>query len=338
MSEAIGLAVVILGGLLHGSFAFPMKRIERRWPWENIWLLYSIVGLVILPPLLAFLAIPSLGHIYSSIPLSTILIVALFGVGWGAGSVLFGQAISRVGMALGFAIILGITSTLGSLLPLVFLRPQDLWTPKGQMLMLGLAIAIGGIITCSMAGAMRDREARRLNPSVTGGKFITGLLVSILSGIFSPMLNFGFVYGEPLQSAARDMGAQANLASNAVWAPALLGGFLVNAGYAVYLLNRNRTWKLYSKADIRASDWIGCAIMGLFWFGGVSIYGMGAASMGRLGAVVGWPVFMSTVIITANVLGFLAGEWRHAPVKARVTEWVGIGFLVAAILVVSRAS
>jgi hypothetical protein len=65
---------------------------------------------------------------------------------------------------------------------------------------------------------------------------------------------------------------------------------------------------------------------------------MGAASLGRLGPVAGWPVFMSTVIITANVLGFLSGEWRGARLSARVTEWAGIAFLVAAILVVSRVA
>jgi L-rhamnose-H+ transport protein len=338
MPEAFGFAIVIFGGLLHGSFAFPMKRIEGRWSWENIWLLYSIVGLAILPPFLALFTVPALGQIYRSIPFSTIALVALFGVGWGAGSVLFGQAISRVGMALGFAIILGITSTLGSLLPLAVQHPEDIWTPKGRMLLLGLAIAVVGISICSAAGAMRDRDTRRQDPTATGGRFVTGLVISILSGIFSPMLNFGFVYGEPLQTAARGMGAQANLASNAIWAPALLGGFLVNAGYAVYLLNRNRTWKLYSNGRPNPSDWIGCAIMGLFWFGGISIYGMGAASLGRLGPVAGWPVFMSTVILTANILGFLSGEWRGARTGARVTEWVGIAFLVAAILVVSRVS
>ncbi len=338
MDAAAGLAVVVFGGLLHGSFAFPMKRIEARSSWENIWLLYSIFGLAILPPILALATVPSIIQIYRSASVGTLLLVALFGVGWGTGSVLFGQAISRIGMALGFSIILGITSSLGSLLPLLILNPQAIWTPKGEALMLGLLIALCGIVTCSIAGAMRDREARRKQATLIGGSFVTGLVISILSGVLSPMLNFGFVYGQPLQNAAKEMGAQASLASNAVWAPALLGGFLVNAGYALWLLNRNHTWKLYHSGNFGIREWIGCGVMGLFWFGGVSIYGMGAAAMGRLGAVVGWPVFMSTVIITANVLGFLAGEWRYAPPRARITEWVGIGFLVLAILVISRVS
>jgi L-rhamnose-H+ transport protein len=338
MPEALGFAVVILGGLLHGSFAFPMKRIGVHWSWENIWLVYSVVGLAVLPPVLAMTTVPSLGHIYGSTPASTIALVALFGLGWGAGSVLFGQAISRIGMALGFAIILGITSALGSLLPLLVLSPQDIWTPKGRALMLGLVIAVGGIIACSKAGAMRDREARTANPMTSQGRFLTGLAISVLSGILSPMLNFGFVFGEPLQTAAMQAGAHSSLASNAIWAPALLAGFLVNAGYAIYLLNRNRTWALYTTRSAGAARWTGSAVMGLFWFGGISVYGMGAASMGRMGAVAGWPVFMSTVIVTANVLGFLSGEWRHSSAAARTLEWAGIGLLIGAILVISRVS
>ncbi len=43
-----GLTLVFAGGLLNGSFAAPMKRLSV-WRWENIWLVYSIVGLLILP-------------------------------------------------------------------------------------------------------------------------------------------------------------------------------------------------------------------------------------------------------------------------------------------------
>jgi L-rhamnose-H+ transport protein len=280
--------------------------------------------------------VPSLASVYRSTPLSTILLVAVFGLGWGLGSALFGQAISRIGMALGFAIILGITSTLGSLLPLIVMHPEELWTAKGRTLMVGLLIAVVGIAICSAAGGLRDRDTRRLQTAATSGRFLTGLLISIASGIASPMLNFAFVYGEPLQSAARAMGAPASLAANAIWAPALLSGFLVNGGYACYLLSKNHSWRLYS--DGSAGHWLGGGLMAVLWFGGLSIYGMGAANMGRLGAVVGWPVFMSTVIITANVLGFMAGEWRDAQPKARLLEWLGIAFLIMAILVVSRVS
>ncbi|MCX6620829.1 MAG: rhamnose/proton symporter RhaT, partial [Acidobacteria bacterium] len=301
-----GLLIVVLGGLIHGSFALPMKKLERKWAWENIWLVYSVAGLIILPPLLAFFTVPGLVEIYQQASGRTLFLVALFGLGWGTGSVLFGQAISRIGMALGFAVILGITSSVGSLIPLVIFDPAAVWTPKGKTLLLSIAIAVVGIVFCSLAGAQRDRDSHKATGAPPKSKFVSGLLVSILSGFLSPMLNIGFVFGQPLQAAGAAHGAGASFAANTVWAPALFGGFLANAGYAIYLLYRNRTWSRYQTAKAGPGAWLGASLMGLLWFGGISIYGMGTASLGTLGAVVGWPAFMSTVIITANILGFLA--------------------------------
>jgi L-rhamnose-H+ transport protein len=65
---------------------------------------------------------------------------------------------------------------------------------------------------------------------------------------------------------------------------------------------------------------------------------MGAAAMGRLGGVLGWPIFMSTVIIMANVLGALTGEWKGAGARAARLMWAGVGILVAAIAVIAQAN
>jgi L-rhamnose-H+ transport protein len=333
-NATLGAAIVILGGLLHGSFALPMKRLTR-WKWENIWLVYSVVGLIIFPVLLAMATVPSLGEVYARSPGSVIVLVAIFGFGWGLGSTLFGLGISRVGMALGFSIILGITSSVGSLLPLLILNPEQLWTRKGACLSLGLAIAISGIIASARAGALREAELRTGTSTTAHTGFKTGLLICIASGVLSPMLNFGFVFGKPLQDAAVVLGARADLASNSIWAPALGAGFLANAGYAVYLLGRNHTWHVYRDAKATAGYWIGASVMGLLWFGGVSIYGMGAATMGPLGGVAGWPIFMSMVIVTANCLGALTGEWAGVSLRTRRISWFGIAILVAAIAVIS---
>ncbi|MGQ9919477.1 MAG: L-rhamnose/proton symporter RhaT [Bryobacteraceae bacterium] len=329
---------VVAGGVLHGSFALPMKKMSA-WKWENTWLIYSISGLVVLPLLLAWITVPSFtGAVAAASPATLALIVAC-GVGWGAGSTLFGVAIDRVGMALTFAIVLGITSSLGSLLPLLIQNPEELFSRRGQILLAGLALVIAGILLCSKAGALRERNQ---NPQPSqgarrGGAF-TGFLICIASGVLSPALNFGFVFGEPLKQEAVRLGARADFAGNALWALALAGGFFVNAGYAVYLLGKNRTWSAYSGADARAWYWAGAALMGFLWYMGVSIYGMGAAAMGRLGGVLGWPIFMSTVIILANVWGAVTGEWKGAGAQAMRLMGAGVAILVAAIAVIAQAN
>jgi len=42
----------------------------------------------------------------------------------------------------------------------------------------------------------------------------------------------------------------------------------------------------------------GCVggLMGLFWFGGQSLYAIGITWMGELGVVIGWPLLMGMII------------------------------------------
>jgi L-rhamnose-H+ transport protein len=44
----VGLAAVVVAGVLQGLFAVPMKY-APRWTYEHIWLTYSLVGMVVLP-------------------------------------------------------------------------------------------------------------------------------------------------------------------------------------------------------------------------------------------------------------------------------------------------
>ena len=333
----LGALFVVLGGIIHGSFALPMKRMEGAWKWENIWLVYSIVTAIVFPCALAFAMIPGLGDVYAAASGATLAIVALFGFGWGLGSTLFGLAISRVGIALTFAIVLGITSSIGSLLPLILNDPAQLFTTRGAILLTGLALVVSGIICCAAAGSMRDKKLKGAAAAATGAGFGTGLIICILSGLLSPMLNFSFVYGKPLQDAAAAAGASAAVASFAIWAPALAGGFLANAGYAIYLLGKNKSWSIYA-SGAPAWFWLGAVMMGIMWYGGLSLYGFGGSIMGSLGPVIGWPVFMSTVVIVGNIIGVLSGEWKGASSKARGMSWLGVAILVVAIVVISRAS
>jgi L-rhamnose-H+ transport protein len=335
----LGALIVVLGGLLHGSFAFPMKRLEQRWRWENTWLVYAVVSMIAFPIFLAWSTVPRLGEVYSGVSIGRILVVALFGFGWGLGSTLFGLGISRVGMALAFALILGLTSSVGSLLPLLVTNPGEIATRRGAILGMGLLLVIGGIVCCSIAGAWRERDQKGAAAvaAKAGAEYRTGLWICFASGILSPMLNIGFVYGQPIQDLAAKLGARADLATNAVWAPALAAGFLANGGYAVYLLNKNKTWNVYRTSGAPIWFWCAAAIMGLIWFGGIATYGVGSASMGPFGKIIGWPVFMAMVIITANVLGALQGEWARTTGRTRGLLWGGIGVLIVAIIVLAQA-
>lgn len=153
MSEqlVVGIGLVILAGLLNGSFAAPMKRMPA-WRWENSWLIFAVTGLIVFPWIITLATIPHVGEVYAAATSATIWKVVLFGIAWGVGSTLFGIGISRVGMALGFAIILGITASFGSLFPLAVLHPEELHSKRGEALIIGTAIMMAGLIFLALAG------------------------------------------------------------------------------------------------------------------------------------------------------------------------------------------
>ncbi len=325
-----GIAVVILAGVLNGSFATPMKRMPS-WRWENSWLIFAITGLVIFPWIITYATIPHLAGVYSSASWPTLEKVALFGLAWGVGATLFGLGISRVGLALAFAVILGITASFGSLIPLAVLHPDELVSERGIALLIGTAIMTVGLFFLAIAGRRRERNSGQTGSPRSG--FTLGLIICIFSGLFSSMLNFSFVFGDELRLKALDAGASALMAANPIWSLSVTGGFIANAVYCVYLLRKNKTWGVYKTGG--APYWFLGSLMGLLWFGGTLTYGSGASILGALGGIIGWPVFMVMDIIVGIFWGMITGEWKDAGRPALTYCWTGIAILFLAIAVIS---
>ena len=326
--------LVLLGGMVNGSFAAPMKRLSA-WRWENTWLVYSVTGLLILPWAIALATVPRLGSVLQQASGSVLGKVGLFGLAWGIGSVLFGQGIARVGLALGFSVILGMTSSFGSLLPLAIRHPEQLGTRHGLALIAGTGVMIVGLIFLGLAGKRREREKISGEAAAGDSGFGVGLIICILSGVFSSMLNFAFVFGEEMRQLSLQAGASTAMSGNAIWALAVSSGFLANAAYCIYLLNKNHTWGVFKASAAGPGYSLGATLMGVLWYSGLVAYGMGADALGTLGGIIGWPVFMSVDIITGIGWGFLGGEWKGSSRTALSYCLVGIAILFLAIGVIS---
>ena len=121
---------------------------------------------------------------------------------------------------------------------------------------------------------------------------------------------------------------------NVLWLPLMASSFLVNLAYCSYLLTKINTWKLFV-AEQTKSHWFIGFLMGVCQIAGLSMYGFGAYRMGNMGAILGFPVFMSMTVITANTFGWLTGEWRGSPRKAYVYGAAGLLVLVVAIVIIS---
>lgn len=325
-SSVIGWLAVLAGAVMQGSWALPQKFV-RGWAWEKMWLLFCVVALVILPWLLVALVIPQPGQVYSSVSGSVLASTALFGAGWGIGNVLFGLGVASVGMALAFAIIISLTAALGALVPLAILHPEQLTSTRGLMLTGGLLLVIAGVAFCSKAGALKD-----VGTAAVKGNFTRGLLICVGSGVTSPMMNFAFTFGKPIQDQATRQGADPGAASISLLALAVGAGFIVNAAYSLYLLRRNGSWAKGAASD-RARNLVCVTAMGCMWLFGFFLYGIGVTGLGELGTAVGWPVLMTTMVLVANLWGLLTGEWKNADKRAFRYLGMGLALMVTALIV-----
>lgn len=194
-----GLLLILLAGSCSGVFSVPFK-FNRDWAWENNWFIWSFAALLVMPWLMAWLTVPRLGTLYGADPHSTSL-VALFGLTWGVGAILFGKGIDYLGISLSLPIMQGLINSIGTLMPIVLRDPSELATPAGLRILAGVAVILAGIILFALAGSRKEQsEGSRQTGAQSRSRFRKGLVICLLAGIFGPMINFAFVYGAPLHS------------------------------------------------------------------------------------------------------------------------------------------
>lgn len=333
-STEFGFLLLTVAGLMNASFTLPMK-FTRSWAWENTWLVWSFFALLMLPAVATFCSVPELAVVYRMSSIAQLLCVMAFGVGWGISQVFFGIAAEAIGIALTFSLVLGTSAAVGALVPLLRLNPDKLHTPAGHSLSLGIATVLLGVAICAVAGRMR--ESARPSPVCTQHNNATaGLILAILCGCGAAFMNFGLAFGAPLSDMAIRYGANRVSAGNAVWLPLLVAGAIPNLLYCLYLLNRNSSGCNFRRSGL--NHWILALAMGVLWFGSVLLYGASVSQLGPLGAAVGWPLFMSLIVIAASFLGIVTGEWRrsgHWPLAIQLT---GVAALILAIFILGRAT
>lgn len=321
MHAWLGFLFVVLAGIATGTYFLGLKYVQP-WKWENIWLVYAVLALLVMPVGMALATVPRLGEVLTAAPGGDIWRVLLYGAGWGVGSVLSGLGVARMGLALAVSVLIGIDAAVGTFVPMAVNTPDVILKQKGLMVIVAVGTLLVGVALAGVAGRKRELSQTPAEKSVQQGSFAAGLAICIFSGIFSAMMNFAFAFSRPISQAATSLGASESNALNVVWLITLTGGFIPTGLYTGYLLTRNNTWGHYLLPRTRLFWLIGLG-MAFLWYIGVIFYGWGAAAMGQLGAVIGWPLFMAVLILASNVSGFLTGEWRGASTKSK--QWMGAG-------------
>jgi L-rhamnose-H+ transport protein len=330
MNFWIGFAIILVSGMLNASFPLPMKY-SRAWKWENTWFLFTTLALFLFPLILAMAAVPDLAGMYAALPAEAFLPGAVFGFLWGTAQVTFGIAIAGVGMAMAFAIVVGMSGLFGSLISMGVLHPDELTGPRGIALMVSAAILVVGLFLYGKAGRDRERETGAAGPS--GSSFRKGLMVCLYTGLMGGMINLGFAFSGKVSDAAVARGASGQSATLAVWLIVLAAGYVPNLVYTVYLMIRNGTGGNFLMRPGR--EGLLATATGLLWLGGTLGYGSGATAMGAYGTSIGYAIYVTILLLWSTTLGILTGEWKHArPATVRRMK-LGVAVILVSALVLS---
>ncbi len=341
MEIALGFFLVVIAGLLTGSFMWPMKVI-RKLDFEQYWFVGMLVGMGIVPWAVVLVAVPEALTAYKEVG-SSLLIGNLLSIGWGIANILYGLCIIRIGAGLAGAILTSLGVTFGVLMPLIFKgtglfsNAPDLFSTQGIMILVGLLVIVLGVVVMSFAGSQREKLLNKAR-EVKGkqGSFITGLIMIIIAGVLSSCISLSFVYSqEPIIASLKQHGASDIIANVGVWAGALFGGVIVNVLYTMFIMSRRRTWgKLFSSGK----EFLLATIIGAQLIIGVIIMGRGMILLGILGASVGFGIQQSMQVAGNQIVGFSSGEWKGIKGKPMRLMYSALATIFFAIILLATAN
>jgi L-rhamnose-H+ transport protein len=339
-NPSLGVLLHAIGGLAAASFYIPYKRV-KGWSWEVYWILGGVFSWIVAPWAASLAILPQTLDILRDADATTLFWTFFFGVLWGVGGLTFGLTMRYLGIALGYAIALGLCAAFGTLIPPLFqgLLGEILAHGSGQVVVLGVLVCLAGIAISGRAGIRKEAEVSEADKRATVAEFslARGMAVAVACGIMSACMAFAFAAGKPIAQAALQRGAPSLWQNLPVLIVVMAGGFLTNLVWCSYLSLTKRTWREFGQvAGDGASlptNYLLCAVAGVVWYLQFFFYSMGSTRMGRY-EFSSWTLHMASIIIFSTLWGISLQEWKGTSSGTRRLVAVGLGLLVASTAVV----
>jgi L-rhamnose-H+ transport protein len=372
----IGVIYHWIGGFASATNFIPFRAI-KRWSWEIYWLIQGFAAWIVAPIVLAYIFVPNLFGIlhiaYATHP-TDLRYAFLFGALWGIGGLTFGLAIRYLGIALGYAIALGLCTAFGTLIPPIYSGQIHtiMHETSGQIILLGVAICIIAVAVNGAAGWSKERETTPEEKAEAGESdfsFGKGIAVAIFAGIMSSFFAFGLAAGKPLGDIAKTQllaNHRLDLWQNLpILIVVLWGGFLTNFIWSAVLIVKNSSIKQFFGAPgtnpMRASHAAGDTLVDFdpldastydrlapktlianYIFaamaGVIWYFQFFFYSMGqtKMGKYdfSSWTLHMASIIIFATLWGLALKEWRGTSRRTRWLVAAGLFLLVGSTVVV----
>src|SRR5690554_1595972 len=338
MGAIIGLLIIAVGSMGQSSSYVPINKI-KEWSWENFWLMQGLFAWLVFPLLGAFMAnsLPELIDLYRANPSASLQAIG-YGVLWGIGGLTFGLSMRFLGIALGQSVALGTCAAFGTLIPAV-IAGDDLFSPKGLVLLFAVAVTLVGIALVGYAGSLRSKNMseEERKKAIKDFALKKGLLIALLSGVMSACFSLGLNAGIPVREAAIVAGAKELFAQNPVTLLVTVGGFFTNLIYCLYMNKKNKTGKEIQRSSraVLTNNLLFCALAGLLWYSQFFGLGMGQSFFepGSVMMAFSWSILMSLNVVFSNVWGIILKEWKGAGKRAVTFLAVGMAVLIFSLVI-----
>lgn len=324
-------------GAASAALCYAPQRYVKKWTWQTYWLVQASMCWLVLPWVFAYFTIPDLGVVLHQAPGDAMLKSYLLGVLYGVGGIAFGVAIRYIGYSLTYAIAIGVSCVLGTLLPPLFAGTlgQTLGTTAGIYVVGGVVLGTAAIVVTGFGGFRKEREVgAKAGAAETQLKFNPrrGLPIVLLAGVLSAVFSFSLAAGQPIADIAAQHGA-GTLQGNVIYIFSNGGAFTTTLFYTLWLAWRGRSWGDFSGAGEStplARNYALSFLTGLLWYLQFFFYGLGHVRMGRFDFS-SWAIHMIILILLSAGFGIAIGEWKACRPSTKLLVTAAIVLLLGAV-------
>ncbi|MGA9668067.1 MAG: L-rhamnose/proton symporter RhaT [Terracidiphilus sp.] len=327
-----GIGWHMVGAASAASFYAPIGKV-KKWSWETTWAVAGFFSWILLPIGVSLLLLPSFVEFYGSFDSGLLLKVALFGAMWGVGNVSYGLTMRHLGISLGVGVAIGVTLTVGTLMPpLLHGQAAILFATRGGLLTLaGIVVALIGVAVVSYAGHQKEVQ---LSGELREFNLKLGLLLAVLCGIFSSGMAFAIDAAGPMKAAALALGVNPLYAALPSYVIIMGGGAVVNLSYCFIRLATLKRISiredLSQPGGMLLKNGALAAAGGIMWYLQFFFYAWGQANIPERLSYVNWMLHMSGYVLFAGLVGLALGEWAGVGSRPVRILWAGMLIIIAA--------
>ncbi len=376
----LGVIYHWIGGFASATNFIPFRGI-KRWSWEIYWLIQGFAAWILAPLFIGSFFIPNMfGILHEAYRTDArqVSYALLFGALWGVGGITFGLAIRYLGIALGYAIALGLCAAFGTIVPPIVHGQISTIAHQtsGQVILFGVLVCVIGVAVNGAAGVSKDKEftaEEKAEAGETDFNFAKGLAIAILAGLMSSFFAFGLDAGKPIgdltEKTLLAAGRTNALKNLPILVVVLWGGFLTNFVWSWVLIFKNHsaaqftgtpglnpmraaatsgdTLADFDPEDPQYSERLSARTLVLNYLfaalaGVIWYFQFFFYSMGttQMGKYdfSSWTLHMASIIIFATLWGIFLKEWKGTSRRTKLLVASGLTLLIGSTVIVGYGS